>query len=85
MTPFSFSYSISVTALTVFYCQRRFGAAHLWVISKILSLPYTVSLKLFPSAQCVHGILGVDQSNTAGSIGWQREAFDQDIVEIEFH
>ena len=48
-------------------------------------LLYSVSLKLFPSAQCVHGSLGVDQSNTAGSIGWQCEAFDQDIVKIEFH
>ena len=48
-------------------------------------LPYIVSLKLIPRFQCVHGILGVDQSNTAGSIGWQCEAFDQDIVKIEFH
>ena len=48
-------------------------------------LPYTVSLKLIPSFQCANGIHGVDQSNTAGSIVWQCEAFDQDIVKIEFH
>jgi hypothetical protein len=34
-------------------------------------LPYTVSLKLIPSFQCLHGSLGVDQSNTASRIGWQ--------------
>jgi len=47
--------------------------------------PDTVSLKLIPSFQCVDGLHGVDQSNTAGRIGWQCEAFDQDIVKIEFH
>jgi hypothetical protein len=48
-------------------------------------LPYAVSLKLIPRFQCADGIHGVDQANTAGSIGWQCEAFDQDIVKIEFH
>ena len=40
---------------------------------------------LFPRFQCAHGIQGVNQSDTAGGISGQCEAFDQDIVKIEFH